>query len=426
MNFFIKFTRKSSQKWNNRSDITRRYHFNNTTAASTKNYKQQLALESGTDLTVMRAMTTKTTIAVAVFATIMWLSMILPISARAQGTFEDDGYTYDSDDPEEQQEQDEEEQQNYDDQDLPKYDEDTGTYNDDNNDGKDDDSDSDSNNQPYCDEVDNNVACYDRKDYDQTTGLYPCKDGSQVSDPIKCTDSEEYKDLPDCKNGVVKDCKVGGESNLVCTVGTTDDPCQDIYYGMTGGEWPECCGGDPNNDSPRISVQSQAIPPTPTPKVETITPQTPVSRTLFDLVNCKFYGAQDAVSGIMDQMSYTKCLTVGDGSGTSVYLNAYYDGVNNNDNGDSSSSQPQPTPTQNCDTWRYALDLKLAAQNATVDLLNAEADRLDAMYDKAITPEQIDIYNAQVDAHNARIDADEVKNVPLDAEVARWNAECAA
>jgi hypothetical protein len=302
----------------------------------------------------MRAMTTKTTIAVAAFATIMWLSMILPISARAQGTFEDDGYTYDSDDPEEQQEQDEEEQQNYDDQDLPKYDEDTGTYNDDNNDGKDDDSDSDSNNQPYCDEVDNNVACYDRKDYDQTTGLYPCKDGSQVSDPIKCTDSEGYKDLPDCKNGVVKDCKVGGESNLVCTVGTTDDPCQDIYYGMTGGEWPECCGGDPNND-------------------------------------------------------------------------------NNNDNGDSSSSPPRISvqsqaipPTQNCDTWSYALDLKLAAQNATVDLLNAEADRLDAMYDKAITPEQIDIYNAQVDAHNARIDADEVKSVPLDAEVARWNAECAA
>jgi hypothetical protein len=39
------------------------------------------------DLTVMRAMTTKTTIAVAVFATIMWLSMILPSNLFA----EDDG-----------------------------------------------------------------------------------------------------------------------------------------------------------------------------------------------------------------------------------------------------------------------------------------------------------------------------------------------
>ena len=194
----------------------------------------------------MRAMTTKTTIAVAVFATIMWLSMILPISARAQGTLRDDGYTYDSEDPEEQQEQDEQEQKDW--KTLADPDEN------DDNDDNDDDNDSDSNYQPYCDEAQSDSSCFDKNDYDQTTGLYPCKDGSQVSDPIKCTDSEEYKDLPDCKNGVVKDCKLGGESNLVCTVGTTDDPCQDIYYGMNGGEWPECCGGDPNNDSPRISA----------------------------------------------------------------------------------------------------------------------------------------------------------------------------
>jgi FkbM family methyltransferase len=34
---------------------------------------------------------------------------------------------------------------------------------------------------PYCDQNDQ-VECFDRKDYDQETGLYPCRDGSQVGD----------------------------------------------------------------------------------------------------------------------------------------------------------------------------------------------------------------------------------------------------
>ena len=56
--------------------------------------------------------------------------------------------------------------------------------------------DSDGNNTdeiPYCDEVDEadpgyNGTCFDSKDYDEATGLAPCKDGSQV---------QNYKDCPD-------------------------------------------------------------------------------------------------------------------------------------------------------------------------------------------------------------------------------------
>jgi hypothetical protein len=45
-------------------------------------------------------------------------------------------------------------------------------------------------NQPYCDEVSDDYSggCWDRKDYDQDTGLYPCKDGSEVEDWRDCGD----------------------------------------------------------------------------------------------------------------------------------------------------------------------------------------------------------------------------------------------
>ena len=43
---------------------------------------------------------------------------------------------------------------------------------------------------PYCDETDPgyNGTCFDSQDYDEVTGLAPCKDGSQV---------QNYKDCPD-------------------------------------------------------------------------------------------------------------------------------------------------------------------------------------------------------------------------------------
>jgi hypothetical protein len=45
------------------------------------------------------------------------------------------------------------------------------------------------NDEPYCDEVDNlppGQSCWDRTDYDEETGLYPCKDGSYESDYHDC------------------------------------------------------------------------------------------------------------------------------------------------------------------------------------------------------------------------------------------------
>jgi hypothetical protein len=46
---------------------------------------------------------------------------------------------------------------------------------------------------PYCDTSEGEAAlsCHDRYDYDEETGLYPCNDGRQVSDPLDCTTLEE-------------------------------------------------------------------------------------------------------------------------------------------------------------------------------------------------------------------------------------------
>jgi hypothetical protein len=200
---------KSSEKRNNRCNIARRYHFNNTTAASTS-YKRQLALESGMDLTLMRAITTKAL--TALFATIMWLSMILPSNLFAQTT-EDDGYTYpDNSTPEEQHKQDKQEKQMWKDA------------------GKPGDNDNNNNN-------DNNNG-------DSGLAQPPC---STVPEGDTDCYNDDNNDLPTCKNGVVQDCKVKG--GITCMVEKRDDPCMDIWYGLTGGGWPECCDGRNDKDS---------------------------------------------------------------------------------------------------------------------------------------------------------------------------------
>jgi hypothetical protein len=47
---------------------------------------------------------------------------------------------------------------------------------------------------PYCDLVtdDYRGACHDRKDYDEETGLYPCRDGSDVKDWRDCKDAGKH------------------------------------------------------------------------------------------------------------------------------------------------------------------------------------------------------------------------------------------
>jgi hypothetical protein len=43
---------------------------------------------------------------------------------------------------------------------------------------------------PYCDQVDTNVqSCHDRYDYDEETGLYPCNDGTDATEPLDCEDA---------------------------------------------------------------------------------------------------------------------------------------------------------------------------------------------------------------------------------------------
>jgi hypothetical protein len=124
-------------------------------------------------------MTTTRTIVIAVFATIMWMTMVLPISANAQTT-EDDGYFTPGDSvPEEQAEQ---EQEEWEEAGRP-------GERDENNDAN-----------PYCDLVpdDYRGTCHDRYDYDEelerTTGkiLYPCNDGTQEKDPLNCKDASNF------------------------------------------------------------------------------------------------------------------------------------------------------------------------------------------------------------------------------------------
>ena len=71
------------------------------------------------------------------------------------------------------------------------------------------DEDSDDGGNPYCDELATPYSedCFDRKDYDQETGLYPCKDGSYVGDWRDCTgggsnndDDDNDSDLPNCND----------------------------------------------------------------------------------------------------------------------------------------------------------------------------------------------------------------------------------
>jgi hypothetical protein len=64
---------------------------------------------------------------------------------------------------------------------------------------------------PYCDLVpeDYKGSCHDRKDWGEETGLYPCRDGSNVKDWRDCKDAGKH---PDEKKG-------SGTEPRVCTLG---------------------------------------------------------------------------------------------------------------------------------------------------------------------------------------------------------------
>lgn len=120
-------------------------------------------------------------IAVATFV-VMAITMILPtnVSVYAQTT-EDDGYTYDSDDLEEQQEQDEREQEAFDDSGLPEYDEDND--NDDENDNNNDDG---AASEPELVECQDGSLMETQELCDQSAAFVQCSDGSYAATVAEC------------------------------------------------------------------------------------------------------------------------------------------------------------------------------------------------------------------------------------------------
>jgi hypothetical protein len=103
---------------------------------------------------------------------------------------------------------------------------------------------------PYCDLVSDDYrgACHDRKDYDEETGLYPCRDGSDVKDWRDCKDAGKHpaerlkKTYPEpivCPaghalssdgiscgppcDGTYQDCIYNGH---LCRAGSTEHACE--------------------------------------------------------------------------------------------------------------------------------------------------------------------------------------------------------
>jgi hypothetical protein len=125
--------------------------------------------------------------------TMVVLAIIITTTTAAtsvQAVFEDDG-EFVPDGEEQSQEEQEQQEEEYDDRNLPTYDQETGKYNDEDDNGIDDDS--------------------------------------------KANDDE--KNLPRCAYLVVKDCTLN-DLGQTCEVGTSDDPCQDIFYGYDGNYKP--------------------------------------------------------------------------------------------------------------------------------------------------------------------------------------------
>ena len=105
---------------------------------------------------------------------------------------------------------------------------------------------------PYCDTPEGKAApaCHDRQDYNEGgkyDGMATCNDGTHEEDYKDCKDATK-KDLPICEYKVVKDCVVN-EIGQKCLVGTSDDPCQDIFYGYDGDLKPGEKTFNPNNDN---------------------------------------------------------------------------------------------------------------------------------------------------------------------------------
>lgn len=160
-------------------------------------------------------------------------------SGDSGGESTDDGYVYPDDStPEEQQEQDEQEQQAWEDAGSPgKEPEQTFTCSVDGSIVTEAEDCPSTGPLPYCDTPAGKAAsgCHDRFDTDSETGMATCNDGTHKKDPLDCKDATN-KDLPRCEYKVVQDCIVN-DLGQTCEVGTSDDPCQDVFYGWDGANY---------------------------------------------------------------------------------------------------------------------------------------------------------------------------------------------
>ena len=116
-----------------------------------------------------------------------------------EGTTEDDGYIIGDDDSQGEVSSQEELEETY--EDTP-WEDNVGSNDfEEAQDRDDDDNDNDDEPKPYCDTPEGKAAkvCHDRKDYSDTTGLYPCNDGTQKVDWKDCKDATKKNDNDESK-----------------------------------------------------------------------------------------------------------------------------------------------------------------------------------------------------------------------------------
>jgi hypothetical protein len=91
-------------------------------------------------------------------------------------------------------------------------------------------------------------VCHDRKDYDDVTGLASCNDGTQKADWRDCKDATEKEsssnndnsnsgNLPECKRDVLQECRLSGNTGLLCGV---EDLMQGDYNPNVIGDGHAC------------------------------------------------------------------------------------------------------------------------------------------------------------------------------------------
>jgi hypothetical protein len=251
------------------------------------------------------------------------------LSIHASPTTEDDGWT-ESDYEGSTEEQEEQAQEDWEDAGRPGDDD---NDNNDNDDAKGDDGEqiftcSDGSTvtedeecpstgpNPYCDTPEGKAAtiCHDRYDTDEN-GVATCNDGTHKDDPKDCKDATQKR----CEYKVVQDC-VLNDLGQTCKVGTSEDACQDIFYGYDGSKYKpgEKIGENSNNKNGGSGSKSSSSSSSSSSKTTIINPN--ADPNAAEVSTCKLNGNTDGLQQKFDSIKYRAC---------GLYLNAqisYTDG----------------------------------------------------------------------------------------------------